>query len=679
MAAGISQKNGDPATATAGWQWHLVTTTTTALLSDITCPSKRTCLAVGEDPDSYTTFVASTDGGATWHTTYPALVGSQQWKNISCPSSSIFLATNIAGEEVVTSPDCGVTWRWHGMHFYPFVLRKATCPTARTCLAVGDGIAVSADGGISWTERNLKPGPNLHGQMPAPSLNAITCSTRRTCLAVGEYKYFKPRSLEVSSVVGVVLATTDGGTTWDRRYTGTDLALQGITCHVGRACLAVGDRWLYKHGQTESYGTAAAILASSDTGATWHSRRAPAGFSLRAVTCPTKRACLAVGAGLASIILSSADGGNSWRSDPTPTSVMLEGIACPGSAICLAVGVNGIILSSARGTTSASGYPSPSPSPAPGVAWYLVPSISVVGSSIACPTSSTCIVVGENQRGTMIVTSGDGGATWLLQNQTGDDEEMRGIICPSSDTCLATGLYGDVLISHDAGLTWQRHMVGAGIGTLYSVACATSSTCVAVGSSYNSSLNGAIAVSTDGGVTWHSRYIATKAGLPTGLFTVTCPTSTSCLAAGIESTILTSADGGMNWTQRDTFGTDSPFDLLSIACPTPTSCLAVGEEGTILVSADGGATWHRSSYHPNPIGSNLPSLDAITCPTHTTCVVVGGIPNAGATILISKDAGASWRSIDSGIADALPAVACLTRQICVSISAHGALLVGRVG
>src|SRR3954453_1949161 len=78
-------------------------------------------------------------------------------------------------------------------------LDGAACPTAGTCWAVGDRgtIVVTVDGGTEWTTQASGTTNNL---------NSISCVTASTCFAVGDKGG--------TSSTGVVLATTNGGTTW---------------------------------------------------------------------------------------------------------------------------------------------------------------------------------------------------------------------------------------------------------------------------------------------------------------------------------------------------------------------------------------------------------------------------------------------------------------------------------
>ena len=64
--------------------------------------------------------------------------------------------------------------------------------------------------------------------------------------------------------------------------------------------------------------------------------------------------------------------------------------------------------------------------------------------AIACPSSSTCLAVGE---GGTILASTDGGRTWYSVSNpvSGTNKWLYGIACPSRSACLAVGLAGTIL------------------------------------------------------------------------------------------------------------------------------------------------------------------------------------------------------------------------------------------
>lgn len=192
---------------------------------------------------------------------------------------------------------------------------------------------------------------------------------------------------------------------------------------------------------------------------------------------------------------------------------------------------------------------------------------------------------------------------------------------------------------------------------LTGISCSTDARCVAVGSLDT------IVTSADGGMTWTNRSssIHRKWGVHYDLSSVSCFSADRCVVVGDVGTILTTGDGGATWTSRTAGPTDP---LLDISCARVGICVAVGTAnfgvGRILISRDDGATWHVS-------GGNSQWLDGISCTSARHCVAVG----VRGTILTSGDGVATWTSRSnpfSGTDDNLGGISCVGGGLCVVLS-----------
>ena len=241
---------------------------------------------------------------------------------------------------------------------------------------------------------------------------------------------------------GNIVASVDGGVTWQIRRSGTYNTLKGIACPTSRDCVVVGgngpDVWV-GNGDEVEHTQPGTILTSTNGGASWIRRSSGTGTytALYDIACPTSRDCLAVGGGAigGAAILTSTNGGASWmrRSPGTGTYTALYGIACPTSRDCLAVGSQegaGTILASSDG----------------GVTWQNRASGIQALASITCPTSNDCLA-SASAAGGFLVTA-DGGATWTGRS-TGSDQLAFGFACPTSSSCLAVTENGAILKSPD--------------------------------------------------------------------------------------------------------------------------------------------------------------------------------------------------------------------------------------
>lgn len=242
------------------------------------------------------------------------------------------------------------------------------------------------------------------------------------------------------------------------------------------------------------------------------------------------------------------------------------------------------------------------------------------------------------------------GMTWVAL-PSGTYEGLRGITCPTSHSCIAVGESGHDLTTQNTGANWQSRESGYP-GTVHGVACLTRKSCVAVAGDFD---RGAILISTNAGATWH------VVSASTGLDSIACPTSTTCLAVGWDGIIVGSVDGGATWSNRFSGGQHT---LYGIACPTHRICLAVGSEGIILRSSDGGATWHSliSDLLPGDV------LTSLTCPTTNICLAVGEADEGVGIVVRSTNGGITWSSHRTGIGlNGLNGVACASSSTCLAV------------
>jgi len=105
-----------------------------------------------------------------------------------------------------------------------------------------------------------------------------------------------------------------------------------------------------------------------------------------------------------------------------------------------------------------------------------------------------------------------------------------------------------------------------------------------------------------------------------------------------EPNVATPLPGSQSSTSPYYFS--SSYELLSVSCPSTTICVATGStsasssdsSGVIVTSNDGGATWSPPTLLTGlPAGTTTSLLSSVSCPTTTSCVAVGyvGFSNNG--------------------------------------------------
>jgi hypothetical protein len=184
-----------------------------------------------------------------------------------------------------------------------------------------------------------------------------------------------------------------------------------------------------------------------------------------------------------------------------------------------------------------------------------------------------------------------------------DPAGLGSVACSSASSCAAAGNYTDssgnpqgwLLTGSGTSWTATEAPLPAGAAAdpadeLFSVACPSASSCVAVGSYTDSSGNRQGWLLTGSGTSW----TATEAPLPAGagdelagLYSVACPSASSCVAAGyytdssgnLQGLLLTGS--GTSWTATEVplpagAAADPEAALYSVACPSASSCVAAG-------------------------------------------------------------------------------------------------------
>lgn len=284
--------------------------------------------------------------GAIYHTTNGGTSWDQKDSTTKLPLFSIDFADARQGWAVgksamiVHTADGGATWKAQksplpaDKHLF-----KVDAVDAKTVWAVGDWgtVVVTHDGGEHWDDRSL--GTFTVQVEQTAGRNAATVTDD---IILYDIAFPDAQHGYIVGEFGTVLATSDGGSTWWRRDTGTDKTLFGINFTDADHGWAVGIDGL--------------ILRTSDAGRTWTIQRGEAqvealddvGFlamiknpGLYAVKVEGKRGIVVGDVG---VLLTSTDGGETWDRLELPEKdrlVWMRDVSLvPGSG-GFAVGANG--------------------------------------------------------------------------------------------------------------------------------------------------------------------------------------------------------------------------------------------------------------------------------------------------------------------------------------------------
>ena len=329
------------------------------------------------------------------------------------------------------------------------ILLRVSCPSARACTAVG-GYAPRSGAIVTLAERwngakwAVQPMPHVKNGV----LYGVSCPSARDCTAVGH----DPKG---------TLAERWNGRKWTVQPTpnpsgSKDGILVGVSCSSATACTAVGN--------TNATGSRFGTLAERWNGTKWVLQSTPKpvtganGSELLGVSCPSARACIAVGD--SNITDSKSDtlaerwNGRKWAIQPTPkhphgNESELTGVSCRSATACTAVGNSGSInatLTLAERWNGRKWVVQPTPSPS-GTNNPSGTSESEL-AGVSCSSAKACIAAGDyyNRSGTQVTLAERwNGRKWVVQRTPNPADDgaslLKGVSCSSAAACTAVGPY----------------------------------------------------------------------------------------------------------------------------------------------------------------------------------------------------------------------------------------------
>ncbi len=310
--------------------------------------------------------------------------------------------------------------------------------------------------------------------------------------------------------------------------------LWGVSCPTESLCAAVGTN-----------GTVATSTDPAGPASSWATVHpegyfeAPGGGAymgnaIRGVSCPDPGFCAAAGPQGNLLVSTDPTGSASaWRiAELGLEATRMTAISCPTRSLCVAVAYAGKVIASTNPTGGAS-------------AWTIteleVP-LDLLG--VSCASASLCAAV-DNEGRIAVSTDPTGGASaWQLAGAPAGDGSLNGISCPALSLCL-TGNAGQMIFSTDPGGglgSWKAVDAGTGL-PVKGVSCPSTGACAAVDN------NADVIVSTEptgSGDAWSFENVipppSTPEGQPNGMFGISCPSRSLCVAVGKDSQIIASTN-----------------------------------------------------------------------------------------------------------------------------------------
>jgi hypothetical protein len=281
-----------------------------ASLFAVSCKSPTACVAVGDYLHAGATVpLAETWNGRTWTPSAPAMPkGSSggQLVGVSCAAAMSCVAV---GGDFTNSGGAALAESWNGSKWtlsrppepkgsVVGELNKVSCTSATHCIAVGSSSTNTADfvladswNGGGWTRMSV-PAPAV-GKEDA-DLTGVSCPSAKSCVAVGTGTTGLKGGLVSFAEFWNGATWAAGRISWPKGV--SNAFLYGVSCASAKSCLAVGNLNINVNdgGHTGRAG------ATSWNGKTWTATSVPAPGKGKAslfagVSCLSAANCLAVG------------------------------------------------------------------------------------------------------------------------------------------------------------------------------------------------------------------------------------------------------------------------------------------------------------------------------------------------------------------------------------------------
>jgi hypothetical protein len=363
LAAGFPLRTVDAAGPALRWSIQATPNpagATAAILQSVSCSSRSACTAVGywvsvSDP-SPSALVERWDG-ATWSiqpTSTPRRSTVNLLSSVSCPTARLCLAVGL--EIVGSNVDRGLSETWTGSHWtvVPIAappnaagsdLAGVSCSSSTSCVAVGSYVVGNQQhrplaevwNGTVWA---VAPMPNPHAENGS-NATAVSCIGATACMATAEYAF--------GDVDQSIYSLRWDGGSWARAKQPNPKGQfanfeTSASCSSVSACTSIGF-W------TDNGPLA---LAERWNGTRWVRQPVPrprhsVQSAFGGVSCATDVVCMAVGTSSASsnsiptTTLAERWEDAVWTVVPTPNPSgaefsTLAGVACPSPTFCVAVG-----------------------------------------------------------------------------------------------------------------------------------------------------------------------------------------------------------------------------------------------------------------------------------------------------------------------------------------------------
>lgn len=335
----------------------------------MSCPSASLCVAI-DRRGNVVTSTDPTGGASAWHVVPVDTKGvfcvgffgevCFGLTGISCPSASLCVAVDLKGNVVTSTDPTGDASAWHIAHvdtegvacsevYGCYGVSAVSCPSPSLCVAVDEaGNAVTSTnptgGSSAWHVAHVDPGAFCTPSSGCHGMSGVSCPSRSLCVA--------------ADVEGSVLTSTNptgGARAWITATVEGNIpgifSTVGVSCPSPSFCLAV-------NGGGSAGGTGTVITSTNPTGGVpdWRITKADGDRSLLSVSCARATSLCVAGdnGGNALTSVNPSGGARAWtitRLDSQAisqtanfTDLGLSGVSCPTPSLCIAVDTLGNVV-----------------------------------------------------------------------------------------------------------------------------------------------------------------------------------------------------------------------------------------------------------------------------------------------------------------------------------------------
>jgi photosystem II stability/assembly factor-like uncharacterized protein len=401
---------------------------------------------------------STTDGGANWQAQTVPAGTTRELTGVAFSDASHGWVVGQGGTVLLTS-DGGATWTRQTVR--PVTNLLDTVCAGGHAWAIGrDGaIFTSTDKGADWTVQALPAGTALTGVASPDGTHGW---------AVGDFDAFEGDQGSADFSASVILTTSNAGAAWSLQGSPPGVRdLEAVTFADATHGWAVGGTYDYAEDDSTTYR--AAIVATSDGGATWKTQTVPSGIhTLCDVDFVDALHGWAVGysylsgTGFAGAILATSDGGATWKPQTVPAGTgWLSSVDFADASHGWAVvqRTDAILMTSDGGATWTLKHATTN-----GIQQYLY--------DVAFADIQHGLTVGltetEWEDHSVVVRTADGGQTWKRQKLDSYDTLLAADLL-DANRGWAVGEKGLACVTTDGGATWIEQTVPTGTGTLRDV------------------------------------------------------------------------------------------------------------------------------------------------------------------------------------------------------------------